>query len=849
MNGGDSSRKRLACHIMVAAHGWLAEPPAPITLSATCYKRNRRHRVGDTECQASSQIGDPRPPLYFVTSSVMTERKCVYDPLVELMAYYADKKSTREEVDTSTLTVEERLKRRIIDGDQIGIDNDLVEALKSYQALAIINDILLDGMKVVGDLFGAGQMQLPFVLQSAETMKRAVAYLEPFMDRAVDSSKGTMVLATVKGDVHDIGKNLVDIILTNNGYNVVNLGIKVPVERMLEAARDHKADAIGMSGLLVKSTLIMKENLQLMNGRGIDVPVILGGAALTRRYVEGDLRTIYGPNVAYAGDAFDGLHYMEQILSGRGVGGHDIDVAAGSAAPGDGEDISIDEKASRDAYANARPPAVERGAVRVRPAAEDELDSLAELMGVMVEDLRSAGLAELMVVELNEQVVGGGRILPALEGSYELTNIAMLPEQWKAGAGMELVRGMRRAVRDINPEAPIYITCDPEDAELARFYRTLGFDQVPVDDPRAIIANDKIDYCIETYGKAPALFISKSAAQVSDSVGSSFAVSMHLQKEQSRDADFPVNAENYQTDHGVHRLRVTSDVDRAVPVPRPPFYGSRVVENIHLDKVFEYVNEVALIRGQWQVKKGKRSAEEYRQELDRVVYPKLEELKLRAKRERLLEPKVIYGYFPCKADYNALVIYKPKGMEGDGLTSEWSDVQIGEDGLEEWMRYEFPRQSHGRHLCIADFFRPTETPEFDVVAFQIVTMGRRAGEYSAELFAANNYVDYLYFHGLSVECAEALAEYWHKSVRIELGTAAADAPEIRRLFSQGYQGSRYSFGYPACPNLEDQAKLFEMLRPERIGVTLSDEYMLDPEQSTSAVVVHHPAAKYFNIRE
>jgi cobalamin-dependent methionine synthase I len=679
------------------------------------------------------------------------------------MAYYADKKSTKEHVDPSTLTVEERLKGRIIDGDQIGIDDDLVIALKDYDALTIINTILLDGMKVVGELFGSGQMQLPFVLQSAETMKRAVAYLEPHMERSEDSSKGLMVLATVKGDVHDIGKNLVDIILTNNGYRVVNLGIKVPVETMLEAAREHKAHAIGMSGLLVKSTLIMKENLQLMKGRGIDVPVILGGAALTRRYVEQDLREIYGPNVAYAGDAFDGLHYMERIVSGGPLAGLPADAAPAAGSPtGPADADSVDQRASSDAYANARRPAAERGAVRIRPALEDELDTL---------------------------------------------------------------------------------------AELTRFYRTLGFELVPVDDPRAIVANDKIDFCIETYGLAPALFISKPSSALRESAGSSLVVSQRLLEEQNRDADFPVTAENYETDRGVHRLRITSDIERNLPVPSVPFHGSRVVENIRLEKVFEYINEVALVRGQWQVKKGSRTAEEYRRELDEVVRPKLEEMKLRAKREKLLDPKVIYGYFPCRADYNALVIYKPKGMTGDALVGEWSGVPIVEEELEEWMRFDFPRQSHGRHLCISDFFRPVESGELDVVAFQIVTMGRRAGEYAAELFASNNYADYLYFHGLGVESAEALAEYWHKSVRIELGIANADAPDIRRLFAQGYQGSRYSFGYPACPNLEDQAKLFEMLRPERIGVSLSDEFMLDPEQSTSAVVVHHPEAKYFNVRE
>jgi cobalamin-dependent methionine synthase I len=780
----------------------------------------------------------------------MAERKCVYDPLVELMAYYAGKKDIKQQVDTSTLTVEERLKQRIIDGDQIGIDNDLAEAMKTHDPLAIINEILLDGMKVVGELFGSGQMQLPFVLQSAETMKRAVAYLEQFMEKTEGSEKGLIVLATVKGDVHDIGKNLVDIILTNNGYKVINLGIKVPVETMLDAAREHHAHAIGMSGLLVKSTLIMKENLQLMQGRGLDIPVILGGAALTRRYVEQDLREIYGPNVAYAGDAFDGLHYMERL-----VGGEPLSAAGMPEKPAPAEldeSLSTEERASSDAYANARRRSGERGAVRVRPAVEDELESLAEIMGAMVEDLQQADIGELVVAELNEGVIGGGRVHKVAEGVYELSNIAMLPEQWKAGAGMELVRAMRRLARSGSPEAAVYVTCDPADTELARFYRTLGFDLVPVDDPRAEVANDKIDFCIDTYGTAPALFISKPASAIAEPSGSSLGVSMHLQEEQLRDADFPVLTEGFETDPGVRRLRIVSDVERDIPPPTPPFWGARTVENVKLEKVFEYINEVALIRGQWQVKKGKRSAEEYRRELEDLVYPKFEEMKLRAKRERLLDPKVIYGYFPCRADYNALVIYKPKGLEGEALTGEWGmkpDARYPMGELEEWMRYEFPRQSHGRHLCIADFFRPVEGDELDTVGFQIVTMGKRAGEYSAELFAANNYADYLYFHGLSVESAEALAEYWHRSMRVELGIAGEDAADMRRLFSQGYRGSRYSFGYPACPNLEDQTKLFAMLRPERIGVHLTEEFMLDPEQSTSAIVVHHPAAKYFNVKE
>jgi cobalamin-dependent methionine synthase I len=783
------------------------------------------------------------------------------------MAYYAGKKGITPKVDTSTLTVEERLKQRIIDGDQIGIDNDLNEALKNHEALTIINTFLLDGMKVVGELFGSGQMQLPFVLQSAETMKTAVAFLEPHMEKSEDNTKGTMVLATVKGDVHDIGKNLVDIILTNNGYRVINLGIKVPVDTMLDAAEKHKANAIGMSGLLVKSTLIMKENLQLMKGRGIDIPVVLGGAALTRRYVEQDLREIYGPNVAYAEDAFSGLHYMERLAAGEGVGSEPASRRTGEPAKENEEMTSMEERASSDAYANAQRRTTDRGAVRIRPALEDELDALAEIMHVEKEDVQSAAIDELMVAELHEQVIGGGRIMKVEEGIYELTNIAMLPEQWKGGAGMDLVRTMRRAARAASPDAIVFVTCDPNDRELSLFYRTIGFDQVPADDPRAAIANEKIEYCIETYGTAPALFISKPASALAETTGSAFEVSMRLLQEQRQEADYPVAVEDYQTDLNVHRLRVVSDIDRNVPVPQPPFYGSRVVENVRIEKVFEYINEIALIRGQWQVKKGKRTAEEYRRELDEVVHPKLEELKLRAKRERVLEPKVIYGYYPCKADYNTLVIYKPQGMGGDALTGEW-DLEGNGDGAtgrtgdspdrqsaienrqwEEWMRIDFPRQSHGRHLCIADFFRPIESEEFDVVGFQIVTMGRRASEYTSDLFKSNNYADYLFFHGLSVESAEALAEYWHKSMRTELGIAGDDAGDIRRLFSQGYRGSRYSFGYPACPNLEDQTKLFEALRPERIGVALSEEFMLEPEQSTSAIVVHHPAAKYFNVRE
>lgn len=764
----------------------------------------------------------------------MAERKCVYDPLVELMAHYAGKKIERNEADRASMTVEERLKTRIIDGDQIGIDADLEEAMERYEPLEIINTILLDGMKVVGELFGSGQMQLPFVLQSAETMKRAVAWLEPHMEKTDGSQKGTLVLATVKGDVHDIGKNLVDIILTNNGYKVVNLGIKIPIDAMLEAAREHKGDAIGMSGLLVKSTLVMKENLDLMRGRGIDIPVILGGAALTRRYVEDDLRSVYGSNVAYAADAFDGLHYMEQLVA-KNESWYDLGAADGAKKKPPPPTL----------------PGIDRGSVIFRPALEEELELLAELMGVVHEDLIAAPREELLVADLHESVIGGGRVRKERKDVYELTNIVVLPEQWKGGVGVDLIRAMRRHARSSNPDAQVFIVCDPEDRELIRIYRGLGFEQIDIEaDERADMAATKINYCIAAYGKTPALFIARAALALGEAeADSSIRTARHLREEQGRDADFPIATQEYESDTGVHLLRRISDVRRDIPSPIPPFWGSRVVENIRLEKVFEYVNDVALIRGQWQVRKGSRSGEEYKRELDHVVYPKFEELKLRAKRERLLEPKVIYGYFPCRADYNTLIVYRPKHIDGEGLIGEWGKVALDEEQLVEWQRFEFPRQSHGRHLCISDFYHAIDSPEFDTLGVQIVTMGRRASEYAADLFARNDYADYLYFHGLSVESAEGLAEYWHRSMRIELGIAGDDAEDIRRLFAQGYRGSRYSFGYPACPNLEDQQQIFTMLQPSRIGIALSDEYMLEPEQSTSAIVVHHPEAKYFIVRE
>ncbi|HJT29589.1 MAG TPA: methionine synthase [Pyrinomonadaceae bacterium] len=562
---------------------------------------------------------------------------CVYDPLTEFTKLFEGVKAKATKKSSKGETVEERLKNHIIDGEKIGLEDELRLGLEKYPALDIINNILLEGMKVVGDLFGSGQMQLPFVLQSAEAMKAAVRFLEPFMEKKGGATaKGTMVLATVKGDVHDIGKNLVDIILTNNGYKVLNLGIKQPIEAILQAYNENGADAIGMSGLLVKSTLIMRENLELMNERGIKAPVVLGGAALTRKYVEDDLKSVYKGRLYYARDAFAGLHTMDQLV---------------------GETDSDDVKKHADAAG--------------LETAED------------VEDL----------------------------------------------IGEEAKLGIRKIAR-------------------------------------------------------------------------------------------PKRNGNGDTTHTVR-----SNVSRDVPIPSAPFYGSRVVENISLADLFSFINETALFKGQWQFKQGRMPLEEYQALVRQKVRPIYQELKERSVREKLLDPKLVYGYYQCQSEGNDLIVY--------------------DEGKE--VRFTFPRQPAGKHLCLADFFAAKDSGKMDVVAFHLVTVGRRASEYSHELFKSDNYSDYLYFHGLSVESAEALAEFWHKRIREELGIAGQDSPELTRLFKQEYQGSRYSFGYPACPRLEDQEKLFTLLDPSRIGVELSEEFQLEPEQSTSAIIVHHPEAKYFSI--
>jgi 5-methyltetrahydrofolate--homocysteine methyltransferase len=553
---------------------------------------------------------------------IYDHRREGYDPLHEFIGLFADNQDVDERAKLADLPVEERLKRRIIDGNRVGLEEDLDEALRHHEPMEIVNTFLLDGMKVVGDLFGAGKMQLPFVLSSAETMKAAVAHLQPRMQRVESRTRGRLVLATVRGDVHDIGKNLVDIILTNNGYTVYNLGIKQPIKNVIDACQAHDATAIGLSGLLVKSTLVMRDDLQVLAERGIKIPVILGGAALTRGYVEHDLRPLYHGELAYAKDAFEGLALMNRLSQGQSI----------------------------------------------------------------------------------------------------------------AGPSRQVVRAAARAAGA------------PAHAALPR---------------RSMIAVDGL-------------------------------------------------------------------------IPGPPFWGSRTIERIDLQAVLGYINEVMLFQVQWQFKKQKRGELEYQDFVRREVRPIYNELVDRCRRDDILQPQAVYGYWPCNSDGDDLVIYRPPRAGAAATTDEL-------------LRFTFPRQERPPHWCLSDFWRPRESDEIDVAPFFIVTAGPKASQIAAEYFKNDRYRDYLYLHGTSVEVAEATAEYLHKQIRMELGIAAVDAMDKRRLFQKGYQGCRYSFGYPACPNLEDQAKLMELLDPARIGVTLSEQFQLQPEQSVTAVVAHHPEARYFNV--
>jgi len=583
-------------------------------------------------------------PLYKIPEiEVELARKLIFqdssgtgsEPLQAYMAHFTSlgKGSVKEdEIAAESLTTEEKLKQLIVRGERTislgerkqSLEEALESALATYSPLDLINTVLLDGMKTVGDLFGARKMQLPSVLDSAAVMKAAVAYLEPKMEKRDGGGKGTMVLATVKGDVHDIGKNLVDIILSNNGYRVVNLGIKQPSGAIIEAAREHAADAIGLSGLLVKSTLEMKYVLQDLQRLGMSVPVVCGGAALTRKYVEDDLRREYSGPVFYADDAFAGLHAMADLTSD--------DAAVREARETEGKTVNAFVK-------------------------------------------REISTEELTLVQLTAE------------------------------------------------------------------------------------------------GRSPV-------------------------------------------------------VERVAAVPKPAFWGARVFKDYTLDEVFPYLNETALFKNQWQLKTAAQG--EYLRLVEEKYRPILRELEAEVKAAGWFEPKSIIGFYPCAGDRDDLIVFDP------------------EDPERELERIAFPRQAQGRRLSIADFFEPLGAAQRDVVGFSIVTIGSEASRQTAHLFEAGDFTKYLYLHGLSVETAEALAELAHKQAREFLGIAGEDSPLAADLFHQKYRGSRYSFGYPACPNLEDQAKIFRLLKPEEnIGVRLTEGFHLEPEQSTNAVIVHHPQAKYF----
>jgi len=552
------------------------------------------------------------------------EREVIYDPLIELMARFENVKAVDTSVDPfADLSAEDRLKKHIVDGIKKSLDAHLDDALKSHEPLTIINEILLDGMKTVGELFGAGKMQLPFVLQSAEVMKAAVKHLEPLMEKVEGSEKGSILLATVAGDVHDIGKNLVDIILSNNGYRVVNIGIKQPINNILSEAEANKCQVIGLSGLLVKSTLVMRDNLLEMNSRNLEYyPVILGGAALTRGYVEEDLRNIYNGRVFYAQDAFEGLRLMGELCS---------------------------------------------------------------------ETAENPVLAE--------------------------------------------------------PKAQVRVSSH----------------RLPDRDPVLYVFDG-----------------------------------------------------------------IKSAIEPAEIVPDIPFYGVKKRTDFDIFELYQYINPVALFRGQWQYKKpDDLTNPQFTAWLEENVRP----IFVRKQRElaNVLKPAVKWGYFYCQSEGNDLII-------------------LQEDAKSERCRFQFPRQRDGKRLCLSDFFRSTESGEVDVVGFSIVTVGGEVSEHERKQFADGDFQEYLYTHGMGVETAEGLAEYWHRSMRYEMGFGHNDPEDKRLLFAARYQGSRYSFGYPACPNLEDQTMLMDLLQPADIGIELSEEFMLEPEQSTSAIIVHHPAAKYFNIK-
>jgi 5-methyltetrahydrofolate--homocysteine methyltransferase len=589
-------------------------------------------------------------PLQVCQDLIYDRRKfagdvCTYDPLTKLTTLFEGKTTKSNKKNVADLPIEERLRQHIIEGERIGLEEALELALKTYPPLDIINVFLLDGMKVVGELFGSGKMQLPFVLQSAQTMKAAVAFLEPFMDKedSNSSGKGKFIIATVKGDVHDIGKNLVDIILSNNGYKVINLGIKQPVENIIKAYEEHQADCIAMSGLLVKSTAFMKENLEVFNEKGISVPVILGGAALTPKFVYEDCQNTYKGQVIYGKDAFADLHFMDKLMPAKSA---------------------------------------------------HKWDNFQGFLGEFAEE---------------------------------------------------------------------------------NGYKTSGKDAVKAQSQQ-----------IQTKGNVKVIDTRRSEA-----------------------------------------------IEVNIKRPSPPFWGTKILtpQDLNLDEIFWYLDLQALFVGQWQFRKSKeQSRKEYDQFLQETVHPILAHWKEKVKAENLLDPTLVYGYFPCQSEGNTLLLYQPENPQAKEIIAS----------------FEFPRQNSGKRLCIADFFAPQDSDIIDVFPMQAVTVGEVATEYAQKLFASDQYTDYLYYHGMAVQTAEAMAEWCHAWIRRELGFGELEPDNIRDVLQQRYQGSRYSFGYPACPNIQDQYSQLELLGCDRINMYMDESEQIYPEQSTSAIICYHPAAQYFS---
>ncbi|MFH1748632.1 MAG: methionine synthase [Planctomycetota bacterium] len=602
------------------------QPVARVVLNSVFLAEAQAHGLTAAIVHASKILprNRIRNECWEAARDLIYDRREDGDPLERFIALFAENEEIARRIEAPSLSVGQRLRQRIIDGQRDGLETDLDEALQEHAPLDLVNGFLLEGMQEVGELFGSGKMQLPFVLKSAETIKAAVAHLAPHMKYGQEVQRGSIVLATVRGDVHDIGKNLVDIILSNNGYKVYNLGIRQPIAHVIEMYELHEADAIGLSGLLVRSTQVMRDDLHVLNASGIRVPVILGGAALTRRYVEEELRPVYAGPLYYAHDAFDGLRLMQQITTSR-----------------------------------------------VPPAPEP-------------------------------------------------------------------VAGVR---------GPVSVT--------------------------------------------------------------------------------PV----------VHRDRRYSNIVYTHSVPPPPFWGARVIEHIPLPTLLAYMNENMLYQVQWHFHQGRRSPADYREYVEREVRPIYHDLLARCERERILAPQAIYGYWPCNSAGDEIVIHEPPAEP---------DAPADAHGAE-LCRLRFPRQAKRPWWCLSDFWRPADD-QTDVIACALVTVGARASEVAAQWFHEAHFQEYLYLHGLSVELAEALAEYMHRRIREELGISEHDAHDMRKIFQQGYQGSRYSFGYPACPNLEDQAYLMALLEAGRIGVSISEEYQLIPEQSISALIAYHPQARYFSAR-